>query len=220
MAKCAYFYDKITGKIVGVNIHHEKDPDNPGRLKSADCNLGECWEDIRAGRKWPHILDAVTDRNPDNLELVYADDIQGGYNEFKPSLKEGTTRLERRPYFCLEILPNDKLLKSEEKERHCLHEVNTEGGVTLDMRVSVKTTQEDLADHAKDKDIKGVDRDLLIECDYGRLTPRDGMVRMKNGKATFQWHLPDDTSKEPARCYVKDPSGEFLISKSLRVKCC
>jgi len=84
----------------------------------------------------------------------------------------------------------------------------------------VKTTQEDLADHAKDKDIKGVDRDLLIECDYGRLTPRDGMVRMKNGKATFQWHLPDDTSKEPARCYVKDPSGEFLISKSLRVKCC
>ena len=219
MARCAYFYDKVTQQIVGMNIHHEPDPDNPGMLKSVDCDLTGCWEDIRTGKQWPQFLAAVTDQNPDNMEIIYGDDIPGGYNEFKPNLLNGATQLERRPYFCLEILPHERLLKSEEQERCCLYEVNTEGGVTLDMQVCVKTTQEACVDHAKDKDVSDVACEILIECNFGRLIPRDGRVQMQNGKANFQWYLPDGTSKEPARCYAKDPTGKILISKSLQARC-
>ncbi len=220
MAICAYFYDKVTNKIIGRNIHQVKDVDNPGRLKYEDVDLTECWEDIRTGNKWPDILERVTDHDPDNLGLIYADDIPYGYNEYKPSLVEGTTRLERRPYICLKIKQSPNVIKSEERDRYRLHDVDTEGEVTLDMEVQVKTTQSDIEKHDKDKNVNDIDGEFAAECTHGRITPRNGIINVVNGKASFKWHLPDTNSKELARCYVKDSKGEVLISKSLRVNCC
>ena len=218
MAKSTYFFDRITNQIIGSHVHAEKDPN--GSIIPADSDISNMWESIRQGTMWPHLLEKVTDQNPANMDYVVSEEISRGYNEYKPSKLDSADQLERRPYFCLEIVPHEKLIKSEEKERCCMHEVNTEGGVTLDMQVCVKTTQEDCVDHVKDKNVKSIECEALVECNFGRLIPRDGRVQMKNSKANFQWYLPDDTSKEPARCYVKDPSGEILISKSLQVRCC
>ena len=218
MARCAYFYDKVTQKIIGMNLHHTKDPESPSRLKPVDCDLSEYWEDIRTGKKWPDILAAVTDQNPDNLEVIYAENIQTGHNEFKPQFFGNTLKLERRPYFSLNVLPNLKILSVEETPRSSLYKVNTEGGVMLDMQVQVKATQENQR-NLRDATLKNIECELRVECTQGRLIPRDGKLLMKGDQAVFQWYLPDNTSKDPARCYVKDPRGEILISKSLQVYC-
>lgn len=218
MANCTYFFDTITNQIIGSHVHAEKDPD--GLIIAADSDISEVWESIRQGTMWPHLLEKVTGQNPANMGYLVADDIPTGYNEYKPSKLPSTNQLERRPYFCLRIVPQERLLSFENQERCCMHEVNTEGGVTLDMQVCVKTTQATCVNHTNDNDIPGINCEVQVECNFGRLIPRDGRVQMQNSYASFQWYLPDDTSIEPARCYVKDPAGEILISKSLQVKCC
>ncbi|MBI4211068.1 MAG: hypothetical protein HY540_00375 [Deltaproteobacteria bacterium] len=218
MAKCTYFFDKITNQIIGSHVHAERDPN--GSIVSADSDISTVWESIRQGTMWPHLLEKVTGQNPVNMDYLVAEEIPTGYNEYKPSKLDSTDQLERRPYFCLRIIPQDRLLNHEEQERCSMHEVNTEGGVTLDMQVCVKTTQETCVNHANDEDVQGINCEILVECNFGRLIPRDGRVQMQNSHANFQWYLPDDTSKETARCYVKNSTGEVLISKSLQVRCC
>lgn len=220
MPRVAYFFDKVTGKIIGRNVHMVKDTDNPGSIKEADADLSDIWEEIRSGKKWPDILERVTDKNPDNLDLIYADDIPHGYNEYKPSKLASSEQLERRPYFELMIVDGQQAVKKfEEHDKHCSYEIDTTGGVTLEMEAHVRSTQGTVQKHGSDKKIKGIDGVYLVECSLGILNPRDGQVSMKNGVANFQWILPDTTTKEFARCFIRDPDGEILISKSLRVKC-
>lgn len=218
MAKCTYFFDKVTNSIVGSHAHAEKAPN--GTIVLADSDLSEVWEDIRAGVMWPHILEKVTDQDPDNLDFIVAENMPHGYNEYHPARLTGKVALKRRPYFCLKVVSNLRLKKEKEHEKFRMYEVETEGGITLDMEVSVRTTQNTIEDHEKDKEVKNISGEFLAECTYGTLIPRDGVISMRNGMAQFQWALPDSTMNAPARCYVKDPSGEILISKSLRVKCC
>lgn len=220
MAKCVYFFDKVTGKIIGMNSHAEKDLEHPGKIKEADADITDVWEEIRTGKMWPFILDKVTDRDPDNIDYIYAENIPTGYNNFKPSYFGRSEQLERRPYFCLKVKTNPRLKKEEEHGRRRVYDVDTEGDITLDMEISVRTTQNTIEDHKKDKEVTNISGEFLAECTYGTLVPRDGVISMQNGKVQFQWILPDTTMKEPARCYVKDPKGGVLISKSLRVKCC
>ena len=222
MAKCTYFFDKVTNKILGRHVHQVEDNTNPGHLKFADSDIvitDEVWEEIRNGRKWPQYLEAVTDQDPDNLDRVLAEEMPHSNNEYAPSFLRNTTQLERRPYFCLKVKTHPRLKKEEEQDRCRVYEVDTEGGITLDMEVTVKTTQNTIEDHKKDKEVKNISGTFLAECTYGILVPRDGVIHMQDGKSTFQWILPDTTMKEVVRCYVKDPNREILISKSLRVKC-
>lgn len=222
MSKCAYFFDKATGEIIGRHIHHIKDPDQPGRLKYADSQLvitDDVWNEIKKGNKWPQFLESVTNQDPENLEYIFADDMPHNNNEYKPKVIRGSHKLERRPYFCLKVRHNPKVNKDEERERHRFYEIDSEGGVTLDMDVSVKSTQKTVEDHKSDKTLTNLSGTILAECNYGILTPRNGIVNMQNGTASFKWALPDTTMTELARCYVKDPDRKILISKSLRVRC-
>ena len=218
MAKCTYFFDKITNGIIGSHAHAEKDAD--GSIVPADSDISNVWESIRQGIMWPHLLEKVTDQNPENMDYLVAEEMPHGYNEYKPSTLEASDRLERRPYFELTVLStHSSIMKSEERKSHRFYEIDTTDGVTLDMEARVKSTQDNVERHDVDRAIKGIDGEFVAECSAGRLVPRDGKIRMKNGFATFQWQLPDMTAKELARCYVKDPQGEILISKSLRVNC-
>ncbi|OGQ23528.1 MAG: hypothetical protein A3I05_08690 [Deltaproteobacteria bacterium RIFCSPLOWO2_02_FULL_44_10] len=220
MAKYIYFYDKVTQHIIGMNSHAEKDPKSSGGMKEADADITSVWEDIRTGRMWPFLLEKITDKNPDNFGFIQADETPKAYNEYEPHHLSGSLYLKRRPYLCLKMKPSPKIMKEIEHDDSCFYEVNTDGGVILDMEVCVKHTHQHVEKHAEDKNIKGINGSLLAEVTLGRMNPRDGNIEMKNSKAQFQWILPDITSKEPARCYVKDPQGKILISKSLRVKCC
>src|SRR3989338_7660633 len=216
MAKCTYFFDKVTNKILGRHVHQVEDDTNPGHLKFADSDLiitGEVWEEIRNGRKWPQYLETTTDQNPDNLDRLLAEDMPHANNEYEPVHLRNTTKLKRRPYFCLKVKTHPKVRKEEEKSRHLHYDIDTDGGVTLDLDVCVKTTQATVENHAEDKDVTGIDGVFVAEVTLGRLIPRDGRVTMANGKVSFQWILPDTTATEPARCYVKDPEGNILISK-------
>ncbi len=79
MAKCVYFFDKVTGKIIGMNSHAEKDPDTPGLMRETDANIIPVWEDVKTGKLWPFILDKVTDKKSENLDYIEADVIQSGF---------------------------------------------------------------------------------------------------------------------------------------------
>ncbi len=218
MAKCTYFFDKITNQIIGSHSHAERDQD--GSIIPADSDIANVWENIRQGTMWPHLLEKVTGQDPANMDYLVTEDMPHGYNEYKPSKLESENRLERRPYFELTIADNHSaVMKSEERKTHRFYEIDTTGGVTLDMEVRVKTTQDTVEKHDVDRAVKGIGGEFLVECSAGRLVPRNGKITMTKSFATFQWHLPDTTAKELARCFVKDPKGEILISKSLRVNC-
>ncbi|GEM_PF-5100185 len=219
MAKCIYFFDKVTQKIVGMHSHAIKDPKHPAGMKEADADITSNWEDIRTGKLWPFLLEKITDKNPDNFGFIQAEEIPRGYNEYEPEMISETVQLKRRPYFCLKIKSHPKLLKSTEHDVCCLYEINTEGDVTLEMEVCVKHMQGSVENHADDKDVTGINGNFIAEVNYGRLLPRDGKIEMKDSKASFQWYLPDSTTHQPVKCFVKDPENKILISKSLRVLC-
>ncbi|PIR17592.1 MAG: hypothetical protein COV46_03535 [Deltaproteobacteria bacterium CG11_big_fil_rev_8_21_14_0_20_49_13] len=219
MAKCTYFFDKVTNKIIASHSHAERAED--GSIVPADSDLSDVWEDIRTGTMWSHILEKVTDQDPDNMGFIVAEEMPHGYNEYLPSKLSSTEKLKRRSYFQLAIADGqDVVKKSKEHDTHRFYDVDTTGNVTLRMEVRVKTTQDTIEKHDIDNPVKGVNGDFIVECTAGRIIPRNGKIKMVNSAASFEWYLPDSTSNQVAKCFVKDPNGEILISKSLRVNCC
>jgi len=185
---CLVFYDKITGRILHIQVHAEKSENGPVQCSTPQDLIESLINELNSGM-YSKALKNLTDKNIENLGYIEIEEID---KIFSYNIDLATLTLKKKPFLKMEIVGG-----YETKDGIPVFPGDGQAEITFRCRLLDSVSKEPVLDY-------GLSGNIKLVMDKGR--PIVSLAPLVNGEVEFKMKAPNDYV-EADKIMIYDENG-------------